>query len=117
MSGASGWIVVPAHREFPTTPQFVPAGSHAGFALARLGAILSAGGAIYASMEPLGGKRNQDNRRKFGASLLCWADAQEVKLEDDLRKEMHDGFPHADDAVASILAVPSCLLPAQKPLA
>lgn len=47
MSDASEWIVVPAHREFPSTSQFVPVeSSHAGFALARLGAILRVGGGI-----------------------------------------------------------------------
>jgi hypothetical protein len=50
MSDASGWTVVPAHREFPITPQFVPVEvCHARFALARLGAILSAGGAFYST--------------------------------------------------------------------
>jgi len=45
MSDASEWIVVLAYREFPSTPQFVPSGvSHAGFALACLGAILRVGG-------------------------------------------------------------------------
>jgi len=36
------------------------------------------------------------NRRKFGASLLRWADAQNVALEDGLRKEIQGGFPHGD---------------------
>ncbi len=49
------------------------------------------------SKEPLGGKRNQDNRRKFGASLLRWADDQSVTLEDHLTKEIQGGFPQGED--------------------
>jgi hypothetical protein len=39
-------------------------------------------------------KRNQDDRRKVGASLLHWADAQSVTLEDGIRKEIQGGFQH-----------------------
>jgi hypothetical protein len=50
------------------------------------------------SKEPLGSKRDRRNRRKLRASLLRWADAQSVTLEDGLRKEIHDGFSQGDDA-------------------
>jgi hypothetical protein len=49
------------------------------------------------SKDPLGSKCNQDERKKFGASLLRWADTQKVKLEDGLRKEIQGGFPHGED--------------------
>jgi len=39
-------------------------------------------------MGPLGSKGDRDDRKKFGASLLLWADAQNVTLEDDPRKEI-----------------------------
>ena len=61
------------------------------------------------SKEPLGGKRSQDNRRKFGPSLLRWAGAQKVTLEDGLRKEIHDGFPQREkdafDAVVGLFGM------------
>ena len=57
------------------------------------------------SKEPLDGKRNQDDRRKFGASLLRWADAQKVTLEDGLRKEIHDGFSQGDDAFDAVVGL------------
>jgi hypothetical protein len=38
--------------------------------------------------EPLGSKRNQDGRKKFGTALLRWADDQSVTLGDGLRKEI-----------------------------
>jgi hypothetical protein len=57
------------------------------------------------SKEPLGGKRNQDDRRKFGASLLRWADAQSVTLEDGLREEIHDGFSQGDDAFDAVVGL------------
>jgi hypothetical protein len=50
------------------------------------------------SEDPLGSKRKMDNRKVFGPSLLRWADAQNVTLEDGLRKEIHDGFSQGDDA-------------------
>jgi len=49
------------------------------------------------SKEPFGGKRDRRNRRKLGASLLRWAGAQDVMLENNLRKEIHDGFPQGED--------------------
>ena len=57
------------------------------------------------SKDPLGGKRNQDNRRKFGASLLRWADAQSVAIEDGLRKEIQGGFPQGDDAFDAVIGL------------
>ena len=50
------------------------------------------------SKDPLGSKRNQDDRRKFGPSLLRWAHAQSVTLEDGIRKEIQGGFLQGDDA-------------------
>jgi hypothetical protein len=48
--------------------------------------------------DPLGGKRNQDDREEFGTSLLRWADAQRVTHEDGLRMEIQGGFPPGDEA-------------------
>jgi hypothetical protein len=49
------------------------------------------------SKDPLGSKRDQDDRRIFGTSLLRWAHAQNVTLEDGLREEIHDGFSQGED--------------------
>ena len=38
-------------------------------------------------MEPLGNKRDQRNRRKFGAALLRWAGAQSIAIEDGLKAD------------------------------
>jgi len=57
------------------------------------------------SKEPLGGKGSQDKRKKFGASLLRWADAQSVTLEDGLRKEIRGGFPQGDDAFDAVVGL------------
>ena len=57
------------------------------------------------SKEPLGGKRDQDDRRRFGASLLLWADAHNVTLEDGLRKEIQGGFPQGDDAFDAVVGL------------
>ncbi len=55
--------------------------------------------------EPLGGKRSQDKRRKLSTSLLRWADAQSVTLEDGLRKEIRGGFPQGDDAFDAVVGL------------
>jgi len=87
-------------------PSACPCGvGHAGSDLARLGAILSAGRAFWARMEPLGGKRNQDDRRKFGALLLRRADAQTVTFEDSLGKQIQGGFPQGDDAFDAVVGL------------
>jgi hypothetical protein len=57
------------------------------------------------SEEPLGGKRDRRNRRNLGASLLRWADAHSVTLEDRLRKEIQGGFPHGDDAFDAVVGL------------
>jgi hypothetical protein len=49
------------------------------------------------SEDPLGSKRNKDDRRRFGSSLLLWAGKQNVRLESQLRKEIQDGFQRGDD--------------------
>ena len=83
---------------------------HAGFALARLGAILSAGGAFYASSEPLGRKRDSGKGRSLGASLLRWASAQSVAIEDGFREKIRAGLHTGTAAVVSILVVSACCL-------
>jgi hypothetical protein len=57
------------------------------------------------SEEPFGSKRNQDDRKKFGASLLPWAAVQSVTLEDCLRKEIQGGFPHGQDALDAVVGL------------
>jgi hypothetical protein len=42
---------------------------------------------------PLDGKRKQENRKKFGTSLLDWADSHEVTLANCLTEEIQNGFP------------------------
>lgn len=51
------------------------------------------------------GKRNQDDRRKFTASLIRWADAQRVTLEEALGEEIHDGFSDGDDAFDAVVGL------------
>jgi len=66
------------------------------------------------SEEPVGGKRDRRNRRKFGASLIRWADAQSVMIEDHLRREIQDGFPQGEDdafdAVVGLFGMPQVCL-------
>ena len=58
------------------------------------------------SDEPLGSKRNQADRKKFGASLLLWASAHSISLLDGLRKEIRDGFPQGkDDAFDAVVGL------------
>jgi len=49
------------------------------------------------SAEPVGSKQKQENRKKVGASLLLWADDKGVALDDELRKQIKDGFPQGED--------------------
>jgi hypothetical protein len=55
--------------------------------------------------EPVGSKRKQGNRRKFGASLLRWADDRSVALDYELRKQIEDGFPQGDDAFDAVVGL------------
>jgi hypothetical protein len=55
--------------------------------------------------DPLGSKRNQDDRKKFGTSLLRWSGAEKVTLEDGLRKEIHAGFSQGDDAFDAVVGL------------
>ena len=57
------------------------------------------------SKERLGSKRDRGNRRKFGASLLRWADAQSVAIKDGLKKEIRGGFPQRDDAFDAVVGL------------
>jgi hypothetical protein len=50
------------------------------------------------SKDPLGSKRNQGNRREFGALLLRWAEAQIVMLANCLTEDIQSGFAQGDDA-------------------
>jgi len=56
-------------------------------------------------MEPLGSKRDQDDRRKFGASLLRWADDWNITLESGLRKKKLNGFLQGDDAFDAVVGL------------
>lgn len=49
------------------------------------------------SDKPLGRKGDPENRKRFNALLLAWADINKVLLEDGLRNEMRDGFMTGDD--------------------
>jgi hypothetical protein len=55
--------------------------------------------------EPLGSKRNRDSRRKFGASLLGWADSHDVTLANCLTEDIQDGFPLRDDAFDAVVGL------------
>jgi hypothetical protein len=63
------------------------------------------------SEDPLGSKRNKDDRKKFGTSLLRWADDHTVAVEDGLKKEIQGGFPHGeDDAFDAVVGLVGMLL-------
>ena len=49
------------------------------------------------SDRPLGSKGDPDNRKKFSALLLAWAEINDVTIDDGLSKEMRDGFLTGDD--------------------
>src|SRR5271167_2033800 len=55
------------------------------------------------SKDPLGSKRNQGNRRKFGALLLRWAHSHEVMLANCLTEDIQSGFPQGDDAFDAVV--------------
>jgi len=57
------------------------------------------------SKDPLGSKRNQDDRKDFGTSLLRWADAQGVMLANRLAEEIQGGFPQGDDAFDAVVGL------------
>ena len=57
------------------------------------------------SLLPYGSKRNINDRKKFGTSLLCWAAAQKVTLEEALGDEIHDGFSYGDDAFDAVVGL------------
>ena len=57
------------------------------------------------SKDPLGSKRSQDNRKKFGTSLLSWAETQKVAIDGGLREEIEDGFSQGDDAFDAVVGV------------
>ncbi len=54
---------------------------------------------------PVGSKRKQGNRTKFGASLLLWADDNCVALDNELRKHIEDGFLQGDDAFDAVVGL------------
>lgn len=57
------------------------------------------------SDKPLGKKSDEQNRQRFGESLLRWAD-ENIVVEDGLRKEILGGFPHGqDDAFDAIVGL------------
>jgi hypothetical protein len=55
--------------------------------------------------EPLGSKRNQGNRREFGALLLRWADSHGVMLANCLTEDFQGGFPQGDDAFDAVVGL------------
>ncbi len=57
------------------------------------------------SKDPLGSKRNQDDRRKFGALLLRWADSHEVMLANCLTEDIQGGFAQGDDAFDAVVGL------------
>jgi hypothetical protein len=57
------------------------------------------------SKEPLGSKRDQDDRRMFGASLLRWADNHDVMLANCLIEDIQSGFPQGDDAFDAVVGL------------
>jgi hypothetical protein len=58
------------------------------------------------SNEPIGSKRNLDDRRRFGPSLIRWADTQGVTVEDRLREDIEGGFPRGkDDAFDAVVGL------------
>ncbi len=54
---------------------------------------------------PLGSKRNRDDRKKFGAFPRQWADAQGVMLENCLTEQIQNGFPQGDDAFDAVVGL------------
>jgi hypothetical protein len=57
------------------------------------------------SKDTLGSKSDQHDRKKFGASLLRWADAQSVTLANCLTEDIQGGFPQGDDAFDAVVGL------------
>ena len=57
------------------------------------------------SKDPLRSKRNQDDRRQFGASLLRWAASHGVMLANCLTEDIQSGFPQGDDAFDAVVGL------------
>ena len=57
------------------------------------------------SKEPLGSKRNQDDRIRFGTSLLRWADTHDIMLANCLTEDIQSGFPQGDDAFDAVVGL------------
>ncbi|MBZ5669230.1 MAG: hypothetical protein LAO04_05825 [Acidobacteriia bacterium] len=57
------------------------------------------------SKDPLGSKCERGNRRKFGASLLGWADNHDVMLANCLTEDIQSGFPQGDDAFDAVVGL------------
>ena len=50
-------------------------------------------------------KRDRGERKTFGVSLISWANAQGVKLDDRLCKDIREGFPQGDDAFDAVVGL------------
>jgi hypothetical protein len=57
------------------------------------------------SKDPLGSKRNLENRKKFAASLLRWAGDRSVLLGNDLTKAIEGGFQDGDDSFDAVVGL------------
>jgi hypothetical protein len=57
------------------------------------------------SGDRFGSKRKIDDRKRFGASLLRWADEHTVAVEGGLRMEIQGGFPKGDDAFDAVVGL------------
>jgi hypothetical protein len=57
------------------------------------------------SKAPLGGKRNSENRKNFGASLLDWAGSHQVTLANLLTEDIQRDFPQGDRAFDAVLGL------------
>lgn len=57
------------------------------------------------SKEPVGSKRKSDSREKFGASLLGWAESNDVTLANCLTGDIQSGFPQGDDAFDAVVGL------------
>ena len=56
--------------------------------------------------EPPDSKGDQNERKRFGASLLRWAHDKGVALDGELRKQIEDGFPQGkDDAFDAVVGL------------
>jgi hypothetical protein len=57
------------------------------------------------SNERLRSKRNQDDRIRFGTSLLRWADTHDIMLANCLTEDIQSGFPQGDDAFDAVVGL------------